>query len=58
MKTIKGFTNKPIGIPSDIRCTPDDLIITEVWEVGKRFNSISTYCDERNTVSGDGCIRH
>jgi cysteine-rich repeat protein len=27
---------------------------SEVWGDGKRFNSVSTYCDDGNTVSGDG----
>ena len=27
---------------------------TEIWSDGKRFNSNSTYCDDSNTVNGDG----
>ena len=28
---------------------------TEIWGDGKRFNTISTYCDDGNTLNGDGC---
>ena len=27
---------------------------SEIWGDGKRFNSISTYCDDGNTANGDG----
>ena len=53
-KTAKGFPNRPIGIPSDVRSAPDDVIWTEVYGDGKRFNSISTYCNDRNLANGDG----
>ena len=28
---------------------------SEIWGDGKRFNSISTYCDDGNTTNNDGC---
>ena len=37
---------------------PDDVIWTEIWEDGIRFNSISTYCDDGNIVYADGFRRH
>ena len=27
---------------------------TEIWADGKRFNSVSTYCDDGNSLNGDG----
>ena len=27
---------------------------TEIWGDGKRFNSVSTYCDDGNSLNGDG----
>ena len=30
-------------------------IWTEIWDDGKRFNSIPSYCDDGNTFNGDGC---
>jgi cysteine-rich repeat protein len=27
---------------------------SEIWGDGKRFNSLSTYCDDGNSISGDG----
>ena len=34
---------------------PDDVIWTEIWRDGKRFNSISIYCNDGNIDNGDGC---
>ena len=28
---------------------------TEIWGDGIKFNSLTTYCDDANSVSGDGC---
>ena len=58
METVKRCPNWPIGTPSDVRRTPDYVIWTEVWGDRKIINLISTYCDDGNTVSGDGCWRH
>ena len=35
MKTVNGFQNRPIGIPSDVRSALDDDIWTEIWGDGK-----------------------
>ena len=52
--TVKGFPGSSIGIPSDVRSAPDDVIWTEIWGDGKRFNTISTYWDDGNKINGDG----
>ena len=54
-KTVKGFPNRPIGIPCDVRSTPNDVIWTEIWGDGIRFNTNSNYCDDGDLVNGDGC---
>jgi cysteine-rich repeat protein len=33
--------------------TPDTC--SEIWGDGRRFNALSTYCDDGNIVDGDGC---
>ena len=53
-KTVKGFPGRPIGIPSDVRSAPDDVIWTEIWGDGKRSNTIFTYWDDGNKINGDG----
>ena len=58
LEIVKGFQNRLIGISNDVRNTPGDVIWTEIWGDAKRFNLISTYCDDGDTVSGDGCWRH
>ena len=55
---LKNLKNTPIGILSDVRRTSDGTIWIEVWGDEKRFTPLSTYCDDGNTVSGDGCWRH
>ena len=32
---------------------PDDVIWAEIWGDGKRFNSVSSYCDDSNVANGD-----
>ena len=54
LSNCKRFPNRPFGIPTDFRRTLDDIIRTEVWGDAKSFNTISTYCDNWNTDSGDG----
>ena len=53
-KTVKRFPGRPIGIPSDVRSAPDDVIWFEICGDGKRFNSVSTYCDDGNVANEDG----
>ena len=37
---------------------PDDVIWAEIWGDGKRFNSVSSYCDDSNVANGDECQGH
>ena len=53
-KTVKGFSGRPIGIPSDVRSASDDFIWSEICGDGKRFNSVSTYYDDGNVANEDG----
>ena len=53
-KTVKGFPGRPIGIPSEVRRAPDDVTWSEICGDGKRFNSVSIYCDDGNVANEDG----
>ena len=37
---------------------PDDDIWAEIWGDGKRFNSVSSYCDDSNVANEDECQGH
>ena len=58
MVTVKEFPNILIGVLIDFRELQMTSFELKFEEIEKRFNSISTYCDDGNTVSGDGYWRH
>ena len=35
--------------------TTSNDIWTEIWGDGKRYNALTTYCDDGNSLNGDGC---